>query len=450
MSSQSGRLMSDPNLAQARKASGAAFIGTTIEWYDFFAYATAAALVFGDLFFPNAGSNPMIGVLYAMATYAVGFFTRPLGAIVFGHLGDRLGRRSALVFTLVLMGAATFLIGVLPTYAQIGWMATLLLVVLRLLQGFAVGGEWGGAATLSVEHAPAHRRMFFGSFTQLGSPAGALLSTFAFYLVSLLGDDALQAWAWRLPFLVSVVLIGVGLVVRLRVEESPQFLALRATEESSGTTQAVPLKDIFASGKAALLAGVGALALATGGYYIIVTLLLSYGTETVGLESSFLLTGLTIAAAAEVVTLPFAGWAADRWGAKPVVNVGVVVSVVLIAPMFYTLDSGNVLVIYGLMALLRCVGQSCSYGPMAGVLAELFPARTRYTGASVAYQVAGMIFGGFSPIVGAAILAAMGGEPAGLVAFFIALCALTSISMIYVARLRVTEPAPAPAYHTTA
>lgn len=423
----------DKSVRGARKASTAAFVGTTIEWYDFFAYSTAAGLVFGDLFFPESDHNPLVGVLGAMSTYAVGFLTRPLGGIVFGHLGDRVGRRKTLVTTLMIMGVSTFLIGFLPTYSEVGWLATGLLVVLRLVQGFAVGGEWGGAAVLSVEHAPDNRRMFFGSFTQLGSPAGALLSSAAFSLVALAGDDALHDWTWRIPFWASIVLVGVGLFVRLHVEESPEFERLQA---SSAEPSRAPLLSVLSENRSSFLLAVGALALATGGYYIIVTLLLSYGTDTLGVSSSFLLTGLTIAAAAEVITLPFAGWAADRWGAPRIVHLGVVVSVAVVAPMFYLLDSGSLVVVYGLMILMRCVGQSCAYGPMAGVLSELFTVENRYTGASVSYQVAGMLFGGFAPLLGAAILAFQDGEPSGLIAFFVVLCVMTSVSMAFYERTR--------------
>lgn len=417
----------------ARKASTAAFVGTTIEWYDFFAYSTAAGLVFGDLFFPESDHSPLIGVLGAMSTYAVGFLTRPLGGIVFGHLGDRVGRRKILVTTLMIMGISTFLIGFLPTYSDVGWLATALLVVLRLVQGFAVGGEWGGAAVLSVEHAPPDRRMFFGSFTQLGSPAGALLSSAVFSLVALGGDAALHDWTWRIPFWVSIVLVAVGLFVRLHVEESPDFKRLQSSRTKPSRA---PLVTVVKDNRSSVLLAIGALALATGGYYIIVTLLLSYGTDTLGVSSSFLLSGLTIAAAAEVITLPFAGWAADRWGAPRIVHVGVVVSIAVVAPMFYLLDSGSVVVVYGLMILMRCVGQSCAYGPMAGVLSELFTVENRYTGASVSYQVAGMLFGGFAPLLGAAILAFQDGNPSGLIAFFVVLCLMTSLAMTFYERTR--------------
>lgn len=424
-----------PTTAAARKASAAAFVGTTIEWYDFFAYATAAALVLGDLFFP-AHSNPLVGVLEALATYAIGFVTRPVGGIVFGHLGDRLGRCGTLVLTLSLMGAATFLMGLLPTYSQIGWVSTLMLVLLRLTQGFAVGGEWGGAAVLSVEHAPIDRRMFFGSFTQLGSPAGALLSTLAFSAVGVMGDATVHAWAWRLPFLASIILVIVGLVVRLRVEESPEFAEIRAEDQRTRA----PIRDVLVSSKARVIAGVGALALATGGYYIITTLLLTYGTKTIGLSSSFILTGLSIAAAAEIVCIPISGWAADRWGARRVVAVGVVASIILIAPQFYALHSASRLLVYLLLIFMRCVGQAAAYGPMAGVLADLFPTPIRYTGASLAYQLAGLIFGAFSPLIGAALLTAMHGQPPGLITFFIFECVLVAASMWWITRLRIHAP----------
>ncbi|AJR18432.1 MFS transporter [Pimelobacter simplex] len=427
----------------ARKASAAAFVGTTIEWYDFFAYSTAAGLVFGHVFFPESEHSSMLGVLAALSTYAVGFLTRPLGGLVLGRLADRVGRRRTLVLTLLLMGVATFLIGCLPTYDDIGWLATGLLVALRLVQGFAVGGEWGGAAVLSVEHAPPERRKFYGSFTQLGSPAGALLSSGIFSLVALGGDEALRAWTWRIPFWISLVLVAVGLVVRLRVDESPAFEEHRAATGADGGTTP-PLRTVLVEHRATIGIAIGSLALATGGYYIIVTLLLGYGTDTLGLSSSFLLTGLTLAAAAEVVTLPLAGLAADRWGTARVVHVGVAVSILTVGPLFSLLGSGNLLVVYGLMIVMRCVGQSCAYGPMAGFLSELFPVACRATGASFSYQVAGMVFGGFAPMIGALLLALDDGEPRGLIAFFVALSLLSSAAMVVHGRRQRTPVRQAP------
>jgi metabolite-proton symporter len=417
---------------RATRAAGAAFVGTTIEWYDFYVYATAAALLFDDLFFPNA-SSPTVALMASFATYAVGFFARPLGGIVFGHFGDRVGRKSALVVTLLMMGAATFAVGLLPTYDSIGALAPVLLVLLRFVQGLAVGGEWGGAALMAVEHAPEGRKTFYGGFAQLGNPAGALLATGAFSLMSLFGDDALQSWGWRVPFIVSAVLVLVGLFIRLRVEESPVF-------EQADKTGA-PIKEVFRTSWRSVLLGIGTLPVAIGGYYILTTFLLSYATgPSVGASEQLILNGLSFASFVELVATLGIAWLGDRFGSRKVAIVFLVLTAALAVPQFAVLGSGDAVLIFALLGLMR-LATSGTYGPMAAILAEMFPPQVRYTGISLAYQGAGAIFGGLSPLAATALVAAYGGAAWPAVALLVGMCVLSVVCLAVAPRHRDRVPA---------
>jgi metabolite-proton symporter len=406
--------MSQPSTSRPaqnpRRAAAAALVGTSIEWYDFYAFATAAAIVFNDVFFP-ADMPPFLRTLSAFGTFAVGFLLRPLGGIVFGHIGDRVGRKNTLVITLLMMGVASFAIGLLPTYAQVGVLAPILLIVLRLIQGIAIGGEWGGAVLVAVENAPEGKRTFFGSFAQLGSSVGALLSTGAFSLMNLWGEEAFQTWGWRVPFLASAVLVVVGLVVRVKLDEAPVMEEVRAqrTEQDK-----LPVVEVFQSSWRTVLTGVFALATATGGYYVVTSFLLSYGTGELKLSESMLLNGLTLAAFLELVVTPGLSWLGDRIGAHKVVVFGLAGVIVLALPQFMAMETGSVVVIYAAMLAMRFV-MSALYGPIATILAEGFEPRVRYTGISLSYQVCNMIFGGFAPLAAVSLSALAGGHywPAG-------------------------------------
>ncbi len=285
-----------------KKVAAASFIGTTIEWYDFFLSGTAAALGFGDLFFPNA--EPLVGTLLAFSTYAVGFAARPIGGVVFGHYGDRIGRKSMLVLSLLIMGVATFLIGILPTYASIGVVAPMLLVVLRFAQGIGVGGEWGGAVLMSVEHAPKGRRGFFGSWPQMGVPAGLLLSTAVFAIVqAMTSEAAFMSWGWRVPFLVSAVLVGVGLFIRLKLMESPAFQRVKETN----TEASKPIVDVIRKYPREVLVAMGMRVAENGCFYILTVFVLAYGEDELGLAKGTMLTGVIIAAAIGLFTVPLWG-----------------------------------------------------------------------------------------------------------------------------------------------
>lgn len=432
---------SAPTSRTARRAALGSFVGTTIEWYDFYVYATAASLVFGHQFFPT-GTDPLTGVMASFAVLAVGFIARPLGGIVFGHFGDRVGRKATLVTTLLMMGTVTFAVGLLPTYSQIGLLAPLLLVLLRFVQGLAVGGEWGGAALMAVEHAPAHRRSFYGCFPQIGNSAGALLATGAFSVVNVFGGDVLQSWGWRLPFLASAVLIAVGLLIRLRVEESPVFVAMHESQEQH--TPGTPIAQVLRSSWRTVLLGIGALPVAVGGYYIITTFLLAYATgPEVGLAESTVLPALTAAAFVEIIATLISSWLADHLGPRRIVIGGLIAVAALAAPQFLVLSTQNTVLIVGMILLMR-LGMSGIYGPLPATLSAMFRAPVRYTGISLSYQVAGSLFGGFSPIVATALLASFGG-PAPVVVLLIAMCL---VSIVCTARAPQTPELPIAAKST--
>ncbi|GAA2068666.1 MFS transporter [Streptomyces albiaxialis] len=420
---------------RARKAGIAAFVGTTIEWYDFYVYATAASLVFGSVFFPE-DTDRLTGIAAAFATYAVGFFARPLGGIVFGHIGDRFGRRGALVITLTMMGAATFLVGLLPTYASVGALAPVLLVLLRFVQGIAVGGEWGGAVLMAVEHAPEGKKTFYGGFAQLGNPAGALLSTGLFSLLSTLGDDALKEWAWRVPFLLSAVLIVVGVLIRLKVEESPVF-----EETEAGEDEGLPLTYALRTNWRPILLGIGTLPIAVGGYYLVTTFLTAYATDpSVGLSETTVLNALSVGAVVELIATLGVAWLGDKVGRVRVVVWGLAAVAVLATPQFLVVSTDSTVLIFVVFAAMRLV-MAATYGPVAAVLSQMFRPRARYTSISVTYQVAGALFGGLSPVASTLMFQATD-SVVPVIVLLVAMCAL-SIACLLKAPQHTDDAAPA-------
>ncbi|MFD7880572.1 MFS transporter [Streptomyces sp. NPDC059766] len=386
------------------RSAFAALAGTSIEWYDFYAFATAAAIVFNDVFFP-ADMPTALKTLASFATFAVGFLLRPLGGIVFGHIGDRVGRKKTLVITLLMMGIASFAIGLLPTYDQVGVLSPILLIVLRLVQGLAIGGEWGGAVLIAVENAPKGRATFFGSFAQLGSSVGALLSTGMFSLMNMFGDDAFDSWGWRVPFLASAVLVVIGLVVRTKLEDSPVMEEIHADQEKSGR---LPVAEVLHKDWKTVLVGVFSLATATGGYYVVTSYLLSYGTDDLHLSESMLLNGLSLAAFLELVVTPFLSLLGDKVGAHRVVVGGLAGVVVLAIPQFMVMGTGSVALIYLMMLAMRFV-MSALYGPIAAILADGFAPHVRYTGISLSYQICNLVFGGFAPVAAVWLASLAGG-----------------------------------------
>jgi metabolite-proton symporter len=398
----------------------ASFIGTTIEWYDFFLYGTAAALVFNRLFFPTL--DPLAGTLSAYGTFAVGFVARPLGGAVFGHFGDRIGRKQMLVWSLSIMGVATALIGLTPTYAQIGIWSPILLVVLRFVQGFGVGGEWGGAVLLAVEHSGGERRGFHGSWPQMGVPGGLLLSTGVFAAFSSwLPEPAFLAWGWRIPFLISVLLVAVGLFVRLRVLESPSFEKVKEARRESRT----PLLDVFRDHPREVLIGMGMRFAQNVIFYIYTVFVLSYGEKTLGYPRSVMLRGVMIASFLGLFAIPLWSHLSDRVGRRPIYLAGGIFSLVVAYPFFWMMERGAGFVAIA-MVLAMNIGHDMMYGPMAATLSELFGTRVRYSGASLVYQLTSVVSGGVAPFIATVLLARYGSG--AVAAYVVACCAVTVVA----------------------
>jgi MHS family shikimate/dehydroshikimate transporter-like MFS transporter len=410
-----------------RQVLGASFIGTTIEWYDFFLYGTAASLVFGQLFFPTG--DPLVSTLSALGTFAVGFVVRPLGGAIFGHYGDRLGRKTILVLTLSMMGAATFLIGCLPTFDQIGVLAPILLVLLRVIQGLGVGGEWGGAALMAVEYAPEDKRGYFGSWPQMGVPAGLLLSTGIFSAVSFLPNEQFLAWGWRVPFLLSIILIGVGLFVRTRLLETPAFSEV----QESHTEAQMPIIEVFRNYPKNVLLAIGARVASDGSFYVFSVFILDYATRTLGLPRQTILLGVAIASAIEIFTIPLFGVISDRTGRRPIYLVGTVLTLILAYPYFLMIQTGSVFLVILASVLGLSIAHATMYGPMSAYFAELFGTRVRYSGVSIGYQLASIIGGGLGPLIATYLVAAAGGSFWPVVVWMIALCLITLVSVLVAA-----------------
>jgi metabolite-proton symporter len=408
---------------------GASVIGTTVEWYDFFLYGSAAALVFPGLFFPE--QDEFAGTLFSFGTYAVGFFARPVGALVFGHFGDRIGRKKLLVISLLMMGAATFAIGLLPTYGTVGVLAPVLLVALRLIQGFALGGEWGGAVLLVSEHGKPEHRGFWASWPQSGAPAGNLLATGVLALLAVFqSDEAFEAWGWRIPFLLSAVLIVVGLWVRLTVSESPVFLeAQRAAEAKAaetGVAEKAPIITVLTRYKREVLTAMGARIAENVSFYLLTAFTLSYMTKVLGLDSSFALNAVLIASAVHLVTIPLWGALSDRVGRKPVYLLGAAGIGAWAFVLFGLLDSEN----FGLAVLAITVGllfHGAMYGPQAAFFAELFGTKARYTGVSVGAQLASLVAGAPAPLIALALLGSFTDPNPTAVALYLVACSVVTI-----------------------
>ena len=384
--------------SSARRVVVASLIGTSLEWYDFFVYGTAAALVFNKLFFPSF--EPLVGTLLAFTTYAVGFAARPLGGIIFGHYGDRLGRKNVLVVTLLVMGLATFLIGLLPTYATIGRWAAILLVALRFVQGLGLGGEWGGAVLMSMEHGDPARRGLNASWPQVGVPAGLLLANGVLALISALTSDAgFLSWGWRVPFLLSGVLVLVGLWIRLTMSESPLFEEI----EQEHTKARMPVLDVLRVYPRSVLTALGARIGVDVAFYTFVLFIVTYVTQVLKVPRATALNAVLIGAAVQLALIPLFGWLSDRLGRRPVYLFGAVGALLWVFAFFLLLDTRSAPLIV-LATVVALVFHAAMYGPQAAFIAELFSTRLRYSGASLGYQIAGVLGGALAPLISIALL----------------------------------------------
>jgi metabolite-proton symporter len=404
--------ISDPRGAAATpmgRLAAAAVFSTALEWFDFLIYATAAALVLGPLFFPSA--SPVAGTLASFATFAVGFVARPLGGIIAGHVGDRFGRKPPLVAAMLVMGLATFAIGILPTYAAIGAWAPVLLVLARLVQGLGVGAQWGGAALLLTEHSPVERRGFYGSLIQTGAIFGAVAGN-GLYLVlaATLSEEQFTSWGWRVPFLTGLVLVLIGMYVQLRIEDTPVFRALQqesaAAKRETGLRKA-PLGTALRLYWRQILQAAGAFFVVNATFYILISGMLDYGTKHAGMSRTTILLCVMAAGATEVITIPFFGALSDRRGRRGLFLVGAVLMALFAFPMFWLIDTGSVPLVL-LSLVIGFTIHATMYGPQAALYAEMFPADVRYSGASLGYQFASVFAGGLAPFIMAALLAASG------------------------------------------
>ncbi len=424
---QRAEQVSDPR--QLRRVAVASAVGTTIEWYDYFIYSTAAALVFNSQFFSTL--SPASGTLAAFATLGVGFLARPVGGIIWGHLGDRIGRKAMLVMSLLLMGVATVGVGLLPTYDQVGVLAPILLVLMRLLQGVSAGGEWGGAALMAVEHAPPDRRGRFGSFSQIGVPAGLILAQIVFLVVNnLVTPQQFAAWGWRIPFLASIVLVVVGLVIRLKVEESPVFQALR----SGAARSRAPIVEVFRERPRELaLASISFIANTAIGY-VFLAYLLAYGTQVLKVDRNLMLVVVVAGSVCWLVSIVGAAIWSDRAGRKPPYLVGSVLLLVWPVPFFLLLDTKDTTLMI-VAVLVLTIGLGLSYGPQAALFAEMFEPRFRFSGVSFSYAVGALLGGGFAPLIAQALQVRTGTSLS--VAAYMVLVAL--ISLVAVLLIRETH-----------
>ncbi|WP_433260639.1 MFS transporter [Actinosynnema sp. CS-041913] len=413
---------STPDTAAARKAAAAGTVGTALEFYDFLIYGTASAVVFNKLFFPTA--EPVVGVLLAFATFGAGFLTRPIGGVVLGHFGDRTGRKNMLVLTVTMTGLCTAAIGVLPTYASIGVLAPLLLVTLRLVQGFFLGGEQGGAVVLVVEHAPPGRRGWYGAWAFLGAPGGHLLSTGVFAAVVALSGDELLTWGWRVPFLLSLVLLVVGLYIRLRVAESPEFTEVR----DQGRRARRPVAETLREHWRQVLRLVGINMGLNAFMSMLTVFVLSYGIQHVGVSRNVMLVATMVGTAMEIAAVLFFAKLSDRIGRAPVLRGGAVFLVAYAFPMFWLLDTGSpALIVVALVG--GFVGASAVFGPLAAFCVERFTTTVRYTGVSLGYQTGAVLGGGLSPFVATALLDLAGGQ-AWSVSLYLAAGALLTFACV--------------------
>ena len=384
------------------KVAFASFVGTAVEWYDYFLFGTAAVLIFNHQFFPDL--DPVAATLASLATFAVAFVARPLGGVIFGHFGDKASRKTMLVWSLVGMGIATFAIGLLPNYATIGVWAPILLVLLRVVQGIAVGGEWGGAVLMALEHAPEHKKSFYASWPQAGVPAGVVLSSLAFYLVQLLPEEQLQAWGWRIPFLFSAVLIVVGLIIRLKITESPEFEKMKAERKETK----IPFVEMLRTAKRPLIIGTVALAGSNTLFYVATVYLLSYGTEAIELDRGMILLAISVGATIDIFAIPSVAILADMYGRRTMMIIGSVITILAAFPIFWLFNLGTTWGLYLALIIALPLAHSFVYATVSGFIATLYRPEVRFTGTSMSYQLGGILASAPAPILSTMLYAEFG------------------------------------------
>jgi MFS family permease len=424
---------------QLRRAVASSYIGSLIEYYDFLLYSTASALVFNKVFFANL--DPVLGTVASLGTFATGYLARPIGGVLFGHFGDLLGRKRMLVLTMTLMGISSFLIGVLPTSAQIGGLAPVGLIILRVIQGISVGGEWGGAVLMSAEHATS-RRGLWASFTNAGAPSGLVVSTLVLTGTSaVVGDAAFLSWGWRIPFLLSIVLLAVGLFIRLRVEETPVFVAAQ-----TGARRRIPVVDVLRNHWRNLLLSIGIGLSAFVAQSTMTTFVLSYGVQT-GYKRQEVLNALTIASVCGVVGIIAWSAASDRYGRRPIVLSGAVLMAIYAFVLFPIVDSGSATLLTLALVVGLAVIQPMMYGPLAALYSELFNTENRYTGASLGYQLAGL-GAGLGPLLFAEIWRVSAGTLV-ISVIIAAVCVLTIVCVLALKETSRLELSPTPVSTST-
>lgn len=404
-----------------RRTMLASTVGTVMEWYDFNLYGLASALIFGPLIF---GSGSVSGVLASFATYAVGFAARPIGGVVLGNLGDRMGRKAVLMITFILMGLATTLVGLLPTWNQVGIWAPIMLIVLRVVQGFATGGEFAGATLLTIESAPPGKRGLYGAIPAMGTGAGFVLASGVFAGVAMLPEEAFLSWGWRIPFLVSIGLVVFGAWLRRGIDDTPVFNELGASGEKSR----MPWLEVIRTQPGALIRVMG---ITISGFvfgYTVQAFSLNYGVQEIGYERTTMLWAIAFASAIEIIAIPFWGWLSDKIGRRLMVAIGLIFTCLYIFPFFWLLQSGEPVLVFVAMVLALPIAKDMVFGPQAALVAELFDARVRCTGVSTGREIGGAIFGGTAPFIATAIVAATG-SIAGVAGYIIVACILTFIAV---------------------
>lgn len=421
---------SSPKKSSHRLAGISSMVGTTIEWYDFFIYGAAAALIFNKLFFPNL--DPLTGVLAAFATYAVGFIGRPLGGLVFGHFGDKIGRKSMLLLTLMLMGIPTVLIGLLPTYESIGYWAAICLVILRFIQGMAMGGEWGGAVLMAVEHAPEGKKGFWGSLPQASTGGGLMLASIALGLVSLLPEQALFSWGWRIPFLASIVLLAVGWYIRVKVPESPDFEKVKQQAEEVK----VPALQVFKNHPKQLITIIVARAAENAWFYIASTFTLAYTTTQLGIARQEILFATICGAIVIMFMTPLCGHLSDKVGQRNMFMFGLCVLALYSYPFFSMLNTKDPVLVWTAIVLAIGVVFPIMYAPQAQLFARQFPAEIRYSGISISVQLAGVLGGGLAPLIATKLLSVGGGSPHLIMMYIGSMAVIAIISTTFMPRDR--------------